>query len=42
MEAGQYCDEDGEVIPRGGVFLEGVQPAGKIGWTRPLALNQFF
>lgn len=39
VEAGQYCDEDGEVIPRGGIFLEGMQPSGKTGWTRPLAFE---
>lgn len=36
---GDYCPEDGAVIPRGGVFIEGVQPAGVEGWTRPLALE---
>ena len=39
VEAGQYCDDDGEVIPRGGIFLEGIQPSGKTGWTRPLAFE---
>jgi membrane peptidoglycan carboxypeptidase len=38
-EPGQVCKETGEVIPRGGVFAEGVQPPGVKGWTRPVALE---
>ena len=38
-EPGQYCAEDGAVIPRGGHFPEGMQPPGRKGWTRPLALE---
>ncbi len=41
-EPGQYCAKTGEVIPRGGLFAEGVQPAGLEGWTRPLALEPVF
>ncbi len=33
------CEEDGAVIPRGGLFPEGPQPAGDEGWSRPLALE---
>ena len=36
---GEYCEKTGTVIPRGGVFAEGVQPPGMAGWTRPLALE---
>ena len=36
---GQFCPRDGAVIPRGGAFAEGAQPAGLDGWTRPLALE---
>lgn len=38
-EPGQYCPDDGTVVPRGGVFAEGPQPAGTTGWSRPLALE---
>lgn len=38
-EPGQFCRKTGDVIPRGGRFPEGVQPAGTEGWTRPLALE---
>ena len=38
-QPGQYCEEDGTAIPRGGVFAEGVQPAGTEGWSRPVALE---
>ena len=36
---GEYCEKDGQVIPRGGMFAEGRQPAGMSGWTRPIALE---
>ncbi len=36
---GDFCDKTGDVIPRGGPFLEGPQPPGREGWTRPLALE---
>ncbi len=36
---GEVCPTDGRVVPRGGHFPEGVQPAGSSGWTRPLALE---
>ena len=36
---GSFCPTDGSIIPRGGVFPEGVQPPGNKGWTRPLALE---
>lgn len=36
---GQFCAKTGEIIPRGGLFPEGVQPPGLDGWTRPLALE---
>jgi membrane peptidoglycan carboxypeptidase len=36
---GEYCPKSGSVIPRGGNFPEGAQPAGLAGWTRPLALE---
>lgn len=36
---GEVCDETGEVILRGGVFAEGMQPAGGEGWSRPPALE---
>ena len=39
QQPGDFCGRDGAVIPRGGVFPEGVQPAGREGWTRPLALE---
>ena len=42
LEPGQYCVDDGTVIPRGGLFPEGVQPAGLEGWTRPLAFEPVF
>jgi len=38
-EPGEYCDKTGSVIPRGGAFPEGQQPAGLAGWTRPIALE---
>lgn len=38
-EPGQYCEKTGDVVPRGGVFAEGGQPAGLEGWTRPLAME---
>ena len=38
-QPGEYCAKTGEVIPRGGLFPEGVQPPGTEGWTRPLALE---
>ena len=38
-EAGTYCSKDGTVIPRGGIFPEGVQPAGLKNWTRELAME---
>lgn len=36
---GQFCEESGEVVPRGGLFPEGPQPAGSDGWSRPLAFE---
>jgi membrane peptidoglycan carboxypeptidase len=39
LTPGEYCAKDGLVIPRGGVFAEGRQPAGMSGWTRPVALE---
>lgn len=36
---GEYCQKTGTVIPRGGLFAEGQQPAGMAGWSRPLALE---
>ena len=39
IEAGTYCSKDGTVIPRGGIFPEGVQPAGLNNWTRELAME---
>ena len=36
---GEYCAKTGKVIPRGGRFPEGDQPAGTEGWTRPAALE---
>ena len=38
-DPGTYCAKDGTVIPRGGLFPEGVQPAGLEGWTRDLAME---
>ena len=38
-QPGEYCDEPVAVIPRGGRFPEGEQPAGTEGWTRPKALE---
>ena len=35
----RYCSKDGTVIPRGGIFPEGVQPAGLKNWTRELAME---
>ena len=42
LTPGQYCVDDGAIIPRGGIFPEGIQPPGKEGWTRPLALEPIF
>ena len=39
--AGEYC-KDGTVIPRGGLFAEGEQPAGLENWTRALAMEPLF
>jgi len=36
---GDICGDTGKVIPRGGRFPEGDQPAGTQGWSRPLALE---
>ena len=36
---GSYCPDDGDVNPRGGRFKEGIQPTGKEGWNRPLAME---
>ena len=36
---GEFCPESGDFVPRGGLFPEGRQPAGREGWTRPLALE---
>lgn len=36
---GTVCPETGTVVPRGGRFPEGVQPAGAQGWDRPLAME---
>jgi len=36
---GEVCPRTGDVLPRGGLFPEGRQPAGLDGWTRPLALE---
>ena len=38
-DIGSYCSKDGTVIPRGGLFPEGVQPGGLEGWTRELAME---
>ena len=38
-QPGDVCPKSGDVIPRGGRFAEGEQPAGVEGWTRPLALE---
>ena len=38
-EPGQYCEESGEVIPRGGVFPEGLQPKPDGNWSIPPALE---
>jgi membrane peptidoglycan carboxypeptidase len=38
-EPGEFCPKDGKVVPRGGHFPEGDQPAGLAGWTRPIALE---
>ena len=35
---GEYCT-DGTIIPRGGLFMEGLQPPGLDNWTRELALE---
>jgi penicillin-binding protein 1B len=42
VEPGQVCPKTGELIPRGGLFPEGRQPAGREGWTRPLALEPIY
>ncbi len=39
VHPGEICPETGEVVPRGGRFPEGVQPPGRSGWTRPVALE---
>ena len=39
IDSGTYCVKDGSVIPRGGVFPEGIQPSGLKGWTRDLAME---
>jgi membrane peptidoglycan carboxypeptidase len=39
VEPGDICPKTGDVILRGGMFPEGPQPAGNIGWSRPLALE---
>jgi len=39
IEPGQICPEDGQFVPRGGRFPEGIQPAGLDNWTRPIALE---
>jgi penicillin-binding protein 1B len=36
---GSVCVETGEVVPRGGLFPEGVQPGGLEGWTREPAME---
>jgi membrane peptidoglycan carboxypeptidase len=38
-QPGEFCGKDGAVVPRGGHFPEGDQPAGLEGWSRPLALE---
>lgn len=38
---GEFCD-DGTVIPRGGLFADGEQPAGLEGWTRELAMEPIY
>ncbi len=38
-DPGSYCDKDGMVIPRGGIFPEGEQPTDLTKWTRPLAME---
>lgn len=38
-QPGEICPDTGELNPRGGVFPEGVQPPGGVGWSRPLALE---
>lgn len=39
---GEVCSKTGQVVPRGGVFAEGVQPPGLDGWSRPPALEPVF
>ena len=39
VNPGEFCARTGAAIPRGGRFLEGDQPAGIEGWTRPLAFE---
>ena len=36
---GSYCQTTGNVIPRGGIFPEGIQPPGLEGWTRDVAME---
>ncbi len=36
---GEVCPASGAVVPRGGRFLEGRQPPGLEGWSRPPALE---
>ena len=38
---GEFCN-DGTVIPRGGLFVEGEQPGGLENWTRDLAMEPIF
>ena len=38
-DIGSYCEKTGTVIPRGGLFPEGIQPGGLEGWTRELAME---
>ena len=38
-DPGTYCHREGRVVPRGGMFPEGLQPPGMKNWTRPLALE---
>ncbi|MDP6934880.1 MAG: hypothetical protein QGG40_18310, partial [Myxococcota bacterium] len=38
-EPGQYCPETDDVLPRGGLFSEGPQPPGLMGWSRQVALE---
>ena len=36
---GEYCEKDGKVIPRGGIFPDGEQPPGTLNWTRTPAME---